>query len=351
MDMNTYSANILLIDDEPLNIILLEKIFKRAGYQNIYASTDSREAVGLYVKHQIDVLLLDIRMPHLNGFEVLAELKNTVEEDYLPVLVLTAELTSETKIQSLAGGARDFITKPFDKLEVLQRTKNIIEVQLLHKKILQQNKNLELEVQKRTQELEDSRLEVIQRLGLAAEYKDNETGNHVLRMSKFAQLLASAAGFSDEDTETILCAAPMHDIGKIGIPDRVLLKPGKLDKAEWEIMQSHVEIGVQLLSGGHSPLLEMARIIALTHHEKWDGSGYPNGISGLDIPIEGRICAICDVFDALTSMRPYKQAWSVDKAMVLIKNERGKHFDPKLVDNFESILPEIISFRAEHQDL
>ena len=350
MNKKILSANILIVDDQFVNVKLLEKVLKQAGFENVFSTEDSRQAIPLYLKHDIDVLLLDIRMPHLDGFEVMEKLQATTQDDYLPILVLTAELTSETRSRALTSGAKDFLTKPFDRQEVILRTSNIIEVRLLHKQILQQNKMLEAEVKKRTQELEESRLEIIQRLGLAAEYKDNETGNHVQRMSKFSHVLARKLGFSNKKSEMILCASPMHDIGKIGIPDSVLLKPGKLDKDEWKVMMTHVTIGEELLSGGESALLSLAKSIALTHHEKWDGSGYPNGLMGEDIPIEGRICAISDVFDALTSKRPYKEAWPIEKAIALIKDESGKHFDPHLVVLFEEILPEIISIMAEHMD-
>jgi len=277
-------------------------------------------------------------------------LQQDFPDDYLPILVLTAELTQETRSQALTGGAKDFLYKPFDRLEALQRIRNIIEVRLLHKQVKQQNKSLEERVEQRTRALEESRYDVVQRLGLAAEYKDNETGEHVLRMSKFSQLLAREYGLSEDRVELILNAAPMHDVGKIGIPDSILLKPGKLDADEWKIMQSHVNIGAEILSGGSSELMKAAQIIALTHHEKWDGSGYPAGLSGEHIPIEGRICAICDVFDALTSERPYKEAWSVDKAMALIREESGKHFDPKLVEDFDNILDEVLEIKALHSD-
>jgi putative two-component system response regulator len=345
-----FAANVLIVDDQIVNVKLLERILKNSGFKNVFSTTDSRQAVSLYQEHNIDVLLLDIRMPHLDGFQVIEELQSITENDYLPILVLTAELTSETRGKALTIGAKDFLVKPFDQSEVLQRTQNIIEVRLLHKQISQHNETLEAEVKRRTQELEGSQLEIIQRLGLAAEYKDNETGYHVLRMSNYSKALAKAIGLSDEDAEMILCATSMHDIGKVGIPDRILLKPGKLDKDEWGIMQSHVTIGAKLLSGGESPLLKMAKKVALTHHEKWDGSGYPNGLIGEDIPLEGRICAISDVFDALTSTRPYKDAWPVEKAMAVIKDESGKHFEPRLVELFEQILPEVLAIRVEYLD-
>jgi putative two-component system response regulator len=350
MNQKMLDANILLVDDQAVNVTLLSRILKHAGYQHIYSTTDSRQAVALYMEHNIDLLLLDIRMPHLDGFDVMQQLQSQITNDYLPILVLTAELTSETRSKALSNGAKDFLTKPFDREEVLLRIRNILEVRILHNQIRQQNENLEDAVKKRTQELEDSRLEIIQRLGVAAMYKDNETGNHVLRMSKFSQLLAKAAGLSDELADIILYTAPMHDIGKIGIPDRVLLKPGKLDAEEWEIMQSHVTIGGEILSGSDSELMVTARNIALSHHEKWDGSGYPNGTSGEDIPIEGRICAICDVFDALTSERPYKEAWPLEKAINLIREESGRHFDPTLTILFENILDDILYYRNQYMD-
>lgn len=264
---------------------------------------------------------------------------------------MTAELTQQTRERALSNGAKDFITKPFDQSEVIQRINNMLEVRLLHKQVRSQNETLEQQVRQRTQELEQSRLEIIKRLGRAAEYKDNETGNHILRMSHFAQMLASAAGLSRELADNILLAAPMHDIGKIGIPDNILLKPGKLDPDEWEIMKTHVNIGADLLDGTNIPLLMMARNIALSHHEKWDGTGYPKGLSGENIPIEGRICAICDVFDALTSQRPYKQAWPVEEAVAFLRHQKGKHFEPELVELFEHILDDVLSYRSAHMDV
>ncbi|MFW5450032.1 MAG: HD domain-containing phosphohydrolase [Methylophagaceae bacterium] len=347
------SAHILIVDDQILNVKLLEGILKKEGYDHVFSTTDSREAVSMYVQHQIDILLLDIRMPHLDGFAVMGLLNDlTHDNDYLPILVLTAELTSETRSKALSGGAKDFLTKPFDRLEVLQRINNILEVRLLHKQVQNQNQILEAKVAERTKELELSRYEVIERLGKAAEFKDNETGNHILRMAKYSRLLAQAAGLSKEEVDLIYLAAPMHDIGKIGIPDHILLKPGKFEPDEWEIMKSHVLLGADILSGSDDiPLLYKAKTIALTHHERWDGQGYPNGLSGEDIPIEGRICAIADVFDALTSDRPYKEAWTVEKSVALLHAESGQQFDPNLIPLFDSILDEVLAYREEHMDV
>ncbi len=348
--INIKSAHILIVDDQIINVKLLEKILKQAGYKYIFSTTDSRQTTTLFIEHQIDILLLDIRMPHLDGFQVMDQLNN-ISNDYLPILILTAELSSETRAKALTSGAKDFLTKPFERLEVLQRIHNILEVRLLYKQLSNQNKHLEEEVKKRTIELEKSRYEVIERLGQAAEFKDNETGNHVTRMSYYSRLLAQAKGLPDNEVELIFLATPMHDIGKIGIPDNILLKPGKLDDDEREVMQTHVMIGAELLSGSDDiPLMKMAKSVALTHHEKWDGSGYPNGLSGTDIPLEGRICAICDVFDALTSERPYKKSWSIDDAMALIQREIGHHFDPELTALFTSILNEVLVYRNKYID-
>lgn len=344
------NANILLVDDQLVNIKLLEKMLRQAGFASIFSTTQPAEVKSLYFDNEIDLILLDIRMPEMDGFEVMSQLHAEIENDYLPVLVVTAELTSQTRERALSSGAKDFITKPFNQSEVLQRIHNMLEVRLLHKQIRLQNETLEQQVRQRTQELEQSRLEIIKRLGRAAEYKDNETGNHILRMSHFAHMLAKAAGLSHEQAENILLAAPMHDIGKIGIPDHILLKPGKLNPDEWEIMKTHVNIGADLLDGTDIPLLVMARNIALSHHEKWDGSGYPQGLKGKAIPIEGRICAICDVFDALTSERPYKKAWPVEEAVAFLRQQKGQHFDPTLVELFESILDDILTYRAAHLD-
>jgi putative two-component system response regulator len=284
---------------------------------------------------------------------VLSALESVVPEanyDYLPVIVLTAETSLETRNEALAAGAKDFLTKPFDQIEALQRIHNLLQVRVLHKRTLEQNAELELKVKERTKELEDSQLDLIRRLGLAAEYKDNETANHVIRMSLYSQMLAKAIGLTEAESNMLLHAAPMHDIGKIGIPDSVLLKPGKLDPEEWAVMQTHVEIGSELLAGSDVPLMHMAKKIAATHHERWNGKGYPAGLSGDAIPIEGRICAICDVYDALTSERPYKKAWSVEKAVDYIKSESGEHFDPELVEKFELILDDILRCQEYYAD-
>jgi putative two-component system response regulator len=348
IEQDIQNATILIVDDQPQNTLLLEKILNRAGYQNLYAITDPRETFELYQQHDFDLVLLDIRMPHMDGFEVMERLAKLQEddEDYLPILVLTAELTDETREKALQNGAKDFVTKPFNRIEVLQRIYNILEVRILHKRLKNQNRILEEKVKERTHQLEESRLDIINRLGQAAEYKDNETGEHIIRMSHSAHMLAIAAGLPESEATLIKEAAPMHDIGKIGIPDEILLKPGRLDAEEWEVMKTHANIGAKLLDDSDHPLIIKAHSIALTHHEKWDGTGYPQGLKGEAIPIEGRICAIADVFDALTSVRPYKEAWSTSAALNFMEEQKGKHFDPELVDLFLSIIKEVLSFNA-----
>lgn len=350
MHQEQYSANILIVDDQKPNVRLLQKILNGAGYTNVIATTDPLEVEKLHREHNFDLVLLDIRMPKMDGFQVMEKLKEIEHDNYVPVLVLTAQNDDTTKLRALKAGAKDFLVKPFDQSEVLLRISNMLEVRLLHKQARNQNKILDQRVNERTRELNDTRLEIIRRLGRAAEFRDNETGLHIIRMSKFSQLIALKAGMSEEQAELILNASPMHDIGKIGIPDGILLKPGKLDAKEWKIMQTHAAIGADILSGHDSELMAMAKEIAISHHEKWDGSGYPNGLAGKDIPLVGRIVAISDVFDALTSERPYKKAWPVEEAIEEIKRGAGKHFDPDLVKVFLQVLPDILDIRTRYAE-
>ena len=343
-------ARILVVDDNLTNVVLLTKLLEAEGYLHVEGVTDSRVVVGMYEAEPYDLVLLDIRMPHMDGYDVMEGLKGIANGDIPPIMVLTAQTDMDTKLKALAAGAQDFLHKPFDRVEALTRIHNMIEVRLLHKQVRRQNEILEQKVQERTQELEDTRLEVVHRLGRAAEYKDNETGMHVVRMSKIAHLLAVALGMSDEDAKLLLHTSPMHDIGKIGIPDSILLKPGKLDADEWETMKTHSTMGAKILSGHHSELMEMAREIALSHHEKWDGSGYPKGLKGDDIPLVGRITAVADVFDALTSERPYKKGWPIKDAATFIKEQAGLHFDPAVVEKFTEHLDKIANIRNTLRD-
>ena len=344
-------AAILIVDDQMTNVMLLENILQAAGYTNVHSTTESSDVARIYREINPDLICLDIRMPEVDGFQVMGQLKIVNKRAYLPILVLTSEEDRGTRLRALESGAKDFLNKPFDKVEVLMRIRNLLETSLLHKENTQQMETLEETVLARTKELEDTQREVIHRLGRAAEYRDNDTGSHIVRMSHYAAILAQAVGMSEEECKLIQQAMPMHDIGKIGIPDEILLKPGQLTTEEWHTMRRHTLIGAELLSGSDSPLLQMAEIIALTHHEKWDGSGYPNKLSGEDIPLPGRICAICDIFDALTSQRPYKEAWAVEKATEHIREISESHLDPQLVELFQDMLPLMLEVHRTYVDI
>jgi len=346
MASNIQSARILVVDDNPANVHLLLAMLDEADYTNVYAVTDSREVVPRLKEEKFDLILLDIRMPHLSGIDVLQLLPNVLEADeYLPVLVLTAQTDMETRQAALAAGAKDFLTKPFLHWEVLLRIQNMLQTRMFYKAQRQRADLLDEQVRLRTREIEDTQIEILRRLGQAAEFRDNETGAHVTRMSKYSQALALAAGHTEADAEQLLIASPMHDVGKIAIPDHILLKPGKLTPEEFEVIKTHAYAGFKLLDGHPSELMRLAATIALSHHEKWDGSGYPYGLKGEDIALEGRIVAICDVFDALTSSRPYKQAWSVDQAATFILEQAGKHFDPRYAKIFVDHLDQMISIK------
>ncbi len=353
MTINTdeKQASILLVDDEATNIKLLVRLLQNVGYSNIVSTQDSRQVLALFEQHHSDLVLLDLNMPYMDGYEVMAQLKAAARDDMPTILMLTAQHAQEYKIQALDNGAIDYVTKPFDSNELLSRVNNLLKVHMAQKLVRYRNEVLEQMVQERTKELHDTRLQVVRRLGRAAEYRDNETGLHIIRMSKVSALLGKAAGMNNYDCDLLLNAAPMHDIGKIGIADNILLKPGKFEPDEWKIMQTHSQIGADILSGDDdSDLMKMAYQIALTHHEKWNGKGYPNGLSGEDIPLVGRVCALADVFDALTSVRPYKKAWSVEDSVNLIKEERGEHFEPQLVDYFLELLPEIVTIKEKYAE-
>ncbi|MBA3033859.1 MAG: response regulator [Gammaproteobacteria bacterium] len=338
-------ARIFMVDDEPANLRLLDRMLSSQGYQQLVAIEDPREVLDRYREARPDLILLDINMPHLDGHQVMAQLQGLNDPLLPPIVILTAQHGRDYLLKALAAGARDFIGKPFDRTELLMRVRNLLEAQLSHRLLHDQKALLEEMVCQRTEELRRTRLQVVQRLGRAAEYRDEETGSHILRMSHTSTLLARAVGWNAAACELMLNASPMHDIGKIGIPDAILLKPGKLEPNEWAIMQTHASIGAKLLDGDASELMQLAREIALTHHEKWDGSGYPNGLAGADIPQAGRIAALADVFDALTSLRPYKKAWPVAAAVDLIKENSGSHFDPDLVKVFLGELPGILAIR------
>ena len=343
-----HASRILIVDDEPANVAVLQAMLVGEGYTNLMSTGDPREVVGLHQTHDFDIILLDIRMPYMSGIEVLEKLTATLEEgDWLPVLVLTAQTDDETRFQALTAGARDFVNKPFKRWEVMLRIRNMLETRHFFKRQRLRADELEEIVHERTKEVRETQLGIIERLGQAGEYRDEDTGMHVLRTSHACHKLALAAGLSSTAAELVLYATPMHDIGKIGISDLILLKPGRLDPEERKLIETHTTIGGKIIGEHKSELLTLARNVALFHHEKWDGTGYPHGLKGEDIPIEARIAAICDVFDALTSPRPYKEAWPLEKAVAMIREEAGKHFDPKLVEVFLEISPDIAALREK----
>ncbi len=327
-------ARILVIDDEPSNVVLLERLLGRVGYENVVSFTDPAQGVAEYARETPDLLLLDLHMPHIDGFTMLERLAPRREGDYLPTLVLTADANPETKRRALAAGANDFLTKPFDAVEVMLRIGNFLDTRLLHLEVQSHNKLLEQRVRERTEDLEEARLEILSRLALAGEYRDDDTHRHTQRVGDAAARLGRLAGLSPEEAAVLGQAAPLHDVGKIGIPDAVLLKPGRLTEQDTATMRGHTLIGARIVGGSRFPTLRMAEEIALTHHENWDGSGYPAGLEGESIPLSGRIVSVVDVFDALTHPRPYKKAWPIEDAVAAMEQLRGTKFDPRLVDLF-----------------
>jgi len=348
--MTIKASKILVVDDEPANLRLVEKILQIAGYQYIELVSDSREVVEKYLQQGSDLILLDLNMPFMDGYEVMLKLQGLNQEVLAPIMVLTAQQAREYRIRALDLGARDFICKPFDQIELLARVRNLLEAHRFQQSLHARKGELERLVQERTRELHDTRLQIVRKLGRAAEFRDNETGNHIIRMSKIASLLAEKAGMGEYECDLLLNAAPMHDIGKIGIPDKILLKNGKFEPEEWEVMKTHTLIGADILAGDGSEVLNMARSIAMTHHEKWDGTGYPAGLAGEEIPLVGRITAIADVFDALTSERPYKHAWPMSQAVDYIRVNAGSHFDPDLAAMFLELMPQVRQIVNEYSD-
>ena len=331
-------AGILIVDDEKAGIGSLRRTLRRAGFKRLFWTTDPREAIGMCRTDPPDLVLLDLHMPFLSGDQVLARMRQEMPpEAYLPVIVLTGDCTREAKSRAFGSGAQDFLSKPYDSQEILFRVASQLAVARLHGDLRMQKQQLEEAVKQRTAELHHAQLELIDRLARAAEFRDDDTGEHAQRVGELAARIATEMGISDNRVELIRRAATLHDVGKIGISDTILLKPGKLTPQEMTTMREHVRIGAHILSGGSSHYLQVAETIALYHHEWWDGSGYL-GLRGEEIPIEGRIVAAADVFDALTHARPYKAAWPTDEAVTHIVGLRGRHFDPAVIDAFLRML-------------
>ena len=347
---------ILVVDDQVQNIELLEAHLVPHGYEIIRA-VNGEDALDKLSGNQIDLILLDIMMPGMDGFEVTRRVRQSKKNHLLPVILVTALWETEDRIKGIEAGCDDFISKPIDKLELLARIRSLLKVKDYNDLMLNYRTELESEVTARTAQLNQAllrlkttSLDTIYRLSMASEYKDEDTGAHIKRMSRYSAAVARRMGLDENIIETILYAAPMHDLGKIGIPDQILMKPGKLDLAEWKIMKMHTVIGAKILQGSDAEFIKLGESIALSHHEKWDGSGYPNGDKGLEIPIAGRIVAIADVFDALTSKRPYKEPFSIEKSLAIVKEERGTHFDPNVVDAFFDIQDEILNIKKQYSE-
>jgi putative two-component system response regulator len=348
---------ILIVDDEELNRELLEDLIASFGHEPEMAR-DGIEALAM-MKLDIDLVLLDVMMPGMDGFEVAKRIRENVDYSDLPIIMVTALTSKEDRLRAVEAGANDFITKPVDKTELKVRTASLLKMKEAQDAIKRHKAELEKKVEQRTAELRlalqdmaeaqrkthQAHLETIQRLAIAAEYKDEDTAAHINRMSNYCAIIARGLHLSPGEQEIILHASPMHDVGKIGIADAILLKPDKLHEDEWDIIKQHSTIGYRILSGSSSELLQVGEIIALSHHEKWDGSGYPKGLVGKDIHLFGRICAVADVFDALTSKRPYKKAFSNEKAYEILRESRGTHFDPKVLDVFFEHLDEVVAIQ------
>jgi putative two-component system response regulator len=327
------SARILVVDNEETNIRTLSRILQAAGYTNVVTTTDPTRVLALFAEEEPDLVLLDLHMPVLDGVAVLERLAEVAApQSYLPVLVLTGDASQQARRRALSKGAKDFVTKPFEVDEVLLRIRNLLETKFLHREIATENVQLEQRVKERTAELESAHLDTLERLAVAAEFRDDDTGRHTERVAAISALLGRAAGLEPEEVELLRRAAPLHDLGKIGIPDAILRKPGPLTPDEWEIMKTHTTAGARILGGGRSRIIRLAEEIALSHHERWDGSGYPEARRGEAIPQGARIVAVADVFDALTSDRVYRKAWAPDDVLAHIRSEAGIHFDPALVE-------------------
>lgn len=346
--MKNSKWKVLVVDDEPGNLQLLGQILQEQ-YRLSFA-TDGVKALDAVWKVKPDIVLLDVMMPGMDGYEVCSRLKADPETSKIPVIFITALGETEYEHRGFEIGGVDYITKPVSAPIVKARVHT-------HLALYDQNRLLEEMVQERTKQLrqafetiKNASLDTIHRLSRAAEYKDEDTGDHILRMSNYSAAVARKMGLDEATVESILYAAPMHDIGKIGVPDSILLKPGKLDADEWEIMKQHPATGARILEHSDADFIKLGEVIALTHHEKWDGTGYPKGLTGDKIPLAGRIVAIADVFDALTTKRPYKEPFSLEKSYGIIKESRGSHFDPDVVDAFFAVEDEILQIKEKYME-
>lgn len=363
---------ILIVDDEPLNIEVVRRFLEIGGYRNLISTDHAGQALPLMGLNRPDLVLLDIHMPEINGLEILAAIRSDESLCRTPVIILTGSSDPDTKLIALQAGATDLLPKPVHSEELLARLGNVLKVKAYQDRLHRHSEELEEAVRLRTAELEASRLDVIHCLARAAEFRDDDTGQHIIRVGRYARMIAEELGFPQRELDILEPAAQLHDVGKIGIADAILLKPGKLTPEEYETMQkhcgfgkkivqpvsdsdavllrNHTDIGARIMDASSSPILEMARRIALTHHERWDGNGYPLGLAGSDIPVEGRITAVADVFDALSSKRPYKPAFPLQKCFAILEEGRGTQFDPEVLDAFFERRDDIIQIQINSAD-
>ncbi|HXG88017.1 MAG TPA: HD domain-containing phosphohydrolase [Vicinamibacterales bacterium] len=340
------AAHILVIDDEELNLRLITQMLHHAGHRFVTTLTDARELEQRLEVTQPDLVILDLHMPQRDGYDVIRALQPWIVAEHLPILVVSGDLSSDARHRALSLGARDFLTKPFDLLEMTLRVRNQFETRLLYQDVRRQNRALIDAIHGRTRELEDTRIEMIERLAIAAEYRDDNTHRHTERVGNLASQLASAIGLGADEARLMRRAAALHDVGKIGIPDALLLKPSRLTEHEMDMMRTHTTIGAHILGGSQTPMLQLAETIAISHHERWDGTGYPRQLAGNDIPLPGRIVAVADAYDALTNDRPYRAARSLTEGLTELKLHRGTQFDAQVVDALLSFEPGTIGSGA-----
>ena len=341
---------VIIVDDNPVNLKLMENLVRRAGDYSLTTFQDSAEGLAWCLENTPDLLIVDYMMPPPDGLEFIRRFRENPGNADIPVLMITADHEKETRYAALETGANDFLTKPIDNAEFRARLHNMLALRRSQKALTDRAAWLADKVAEATGEILAREREMIVRLSRAAEYRDPETGAHIQRMSNYSRLIANQIGLPPAEQDLILRAAPMHDVGKIAIRDEILLKPGKLDAEEFAIMKTHAVKGYELLRGSASSLLDAAALIAWTHHEKFDGSGYPRGLAGDAIPLHGRIVAVADVFDALTSERPYKKAWKIEDAVRNLEEGAGSHFDPHCVDAFVARLDDALAIRARFHD-